>query len=185
MKTRLLIIFALVMIPVLSESFAEELEIKFGETISYDNLKLYFYDVEDSRCPSDVTCIWEGKVAAMIHISNETHKTGGSLEIGYPMTYITPYTITLLDVKPHPISTEKSIYVATLEITKSESKFDKFIDEQISNDSCPVFHFLNYAWQDCGSILTWSILGIPLLVIIAVPIIVISAFVIWRIKNEN
>lgn len=183
MKTRLLVIFALVMIPMVSESFAEELEIKFGETISYDNLKLYFYDVEDSRCPSDVTCIWEGKVVAMIHTSNDTHKIGGPLEIGYPMTYITPYTITLLDVKPYPISTEKPSYVATLEITKSESKFDKFNDDRINNDSCTVLHFLNYAWEDCGSIFTWSILGIPLLVILVTPIVSISAFVIWRIRK--
>ena len=183
MKTRILIIFVLVMIPVVSESFAEDLEIKFGETVSYDNLKLYFYDVEDSRCPSDVTCIWEGKVAAMIHTSNETHKIGGPVEIGYPMTYITPYTITLLDVKPYPISTEKSIYVATLEITKSESKLDRFTDEQIIDDGCPVLYFLNYAWEDCGSIFTWSILGIPLLVIIATPIGSVLAFVIWRIRK--
>ena len=51
---------------------------------------------------------------------------------------------------------------------------------QNSDDSCPVIHFLNYAWEYCGSIWTWSILEIPLLVIIIVPIGVISAFVILR-----
>jgi len=129
MKTILLIISALTVIPIMDISFAEELEIEFGKTISYENLKLYFYDVEDSRCPSDVTCIWEGKVSAMIHISNQTHKIGGPLEISYPVTYISPYTITLVDVKPYPISTEKSDYVAMLEITKS--RLDKMlVDEQ-------------------------------------------------------
>jgi hypothetical protein len=59
----------------------------------------------------------------------------------------------------------------------------EFTDEQISTDSCPVLYFLNYAWEDCGSILTWSILGIPLLVIIAAPIVSVSAFVIWRIRE--
>jgi len=129
MKTRLLIILALAVIPIMGTSFAEELEIEFGETVSYENLKLYFYDIEDSRCPSDVTCIWEGKVSAMIHISNQTHKIGGPLEISYPVTYISPYTITLVDVKPHPISTEKPDYVAMLEITKPMLD-DGFIDEQ-------------------------------------------------------
>ena len=130
MKTILLIILALTVIPIIDISFAEELEIEFGKTISYENLKLYFYDVEDSRCPSDVTCIWEGKVSAMIHISNQTHKIGGPLEISYPVTYISPYTITLVDVKPYPISTEKPDYVAMLEITKHMLD-DGLVDEQM------------------------------------------------------
>jgi hypothetical protein len=129
MKTILLIMLALAVIPMTYVSFAEELEIEFGKTISYENLKLYFYDVEDSRCPSDVTCIWEGKVSAMIHISNQTHKIGGPLEISYPVTYISPYTITLVDVKPYPISTEKPDYVAMLEITKSRLD-EGSVDEQ-------------------------------------------------------
>ena len=133
MKTRLLIILALAVIPIIGISFAEELEIGFGETVSYENLKLYFYDVEDSRCPSDVTCIWEGKVSAMIHISNQTHKIGGPLEISYPVTYISPYTITLVDVKPHPISTEKPDYVATLEITKPEPRPSDFRETNEEN----------------------------------------------------
>lgn len=54
------------------------------------------------------------------------------------------------------------------------------IDEQMNNDSCPVIHFLNYAWEDCGSIFTWSIFGIPVLVIIVTSIGSISAFIIWR-----
>ena len=137
MRTRLLIIFAIAMIIPITESFAEEIEIKFGETVHYENLNLYFYDIEDSRCPLDVTCIWEGKVSAMIHTSNQTHKIGGGLEIGYPRTYITPYTITLIDVRPHPISTEKPDYVATLEIEKQKPKPSDFRDlqtgETISN----------------------------------------------------
>jgi len=115
------ILFVLIMIPITIASFAEELKIEFGETVSYENLKLYFYDIEDSRCTSDVTCVWEGKVAAMIHISNHTHKIGGPIEIGHPMTYISPYTVTVVDVKPYPISIEKPDYVATLEITKLNS----------------------------------------------------------------
>jgi hypothetical protein len=133
MKTMLLILFALIMIPIATESFAEELEIEFGETVSHENLKLYFYDIEDSRCPSDVKCIWEGKVAVMIHISNQTHKIGGSLEIGYPVTYISPYTVTLVDVKPYPVSTEKADYTATLDITKPEPRPSDFRETNEGN----------------------------------------------------
>ena len=126
-----MIIIGFVLVVPITESFAEEIKIKFDETVLYDNLKLYFYDIEDSRCPLDVTCIWEGKVSAMIHTSNETHKIGGGLEIGIPLTYITPYTITLIDVKPHPISTENPDYVAILEITKPDSRPDELTDEQV------------------------------------------------------
>jgi hypothetical protein len=60
---------------------------------------------------------------------------------------------------------------------------DKLIEKQIVSDSCPVIHFLNYAWQDCGTVWTWSVLGIPLLAIIAAPIGIILAFVIWRVRK--
>ncbi|MCV0366355.1 MAG: hypothetical protein K5798_03690 [Nitrosopumilus sp.] len=124
MKIRFLMIFAFVMIMPITESFAEPIEIKFGETVQYEDLNLSFYDIEDSRCPLDVTCIWEGKVTAMVHTSNQTHKIGAGFEIGYLLTHITPYTITLLDVKPHPISTEKPDYVAILDISKTEKNID-------------------------------------------------------------
>ena len=137
MKTRLLIIFAIAMIIPITESFAEEIEIKFGETVSYKNLNLYFYDIEDSRCPLDVTCIWEGRVLPMIRISNETHSIGGGHVIGVPLTFIEPYKTTLISVEPHPITTEKPDYVATLEIEKQKPKPSDFRDlqtgETISN----------------------------------------------------
>lgn len=131
MKTRILIIIAvLVLAPMISESFAEQITVKFGETVSYESLKFYFYDIEDSRCPSDVTCIWEGKVSAMIRISNATLDIGGSREIGNVAKYFPPYVITLTDIQPYPISTEKPDYVATLEIEKQEPKPSDFRDLQ-------------------------------------------------------
>ena len=59
MKTRLLTIFFLVIIAsIINESFADEtIEIKLGQKVQVDDLKLDFYDIEDSRCPSDLTCI--------------------------------------------------------------------------------------------------------------------------------
>jgi len=79
LKINLLIIIAIVscFLPIGTESFAEEINIQFGKKVFYENLKLYFYDVEDSRYPSDVTCIWEGKILAMIRVSNSTHDIGG------------------------------------------------------------------------------------------------------------
>ncbi|AJW70245.1 hypothetical protein [Nitrosopumilus adriaticus] len=95
-------------------------EIPFDQTIRYENLELYFYDTEDSRCPMDVTCIWEGQVTAMIHVKNQTHKISGYFTPNHTMNYISPYNITLVDIRPYPVSTEKPNYVVTLEIKKLE-----------------------------------------------------------------
>ena len=97
--------------------------LEFGKTFEHEELEIKFYDVEDSRCPLDVTCVWEGNVTVMIHVSNQTHDISGPIPIGFTITYITPYEITLKDIQPHPISTEKPDYVVTLEITNlSKSK---------------------------------------------------------------
>ena len=122
MKNRLLIIIILVAVLSLAALRpAEALEIKFDQKIRVGDLELYFYDIEDSRCPLDVTCIWKGNVTAMIHVKNQTHKIAGYFTPGYTLTYITPYNVTLVDIQPYPISTEKSDYVATLDISKSET----------------------------------------------------------------
>ena len=98
-----------------SESFADkQITIKLGQTIHADDLELSFYNIDDSRCLSDVTCVWEGQVTAMIHIQNQTHQHSEQFTPGYTSDYITPHKITLVDVSPYPISTEKPDYLATL-----------------------------------------------------------------------
>ena len=133
LKINLLIIIAIVscLLPIGAESFAEEIKIPFGKIVFYENLRLYFYDVEDSRCPSDITCIWEGKILAMIQVSNSTHEIGGPQNIGFVQKSFEPYSIRLKNVEPYPISTEKLVYVAILEITNPQSRSDEFTDEQV------------------------------------------------------
>lgn len=103
-------------------SFDKQVKIPFGKTIHFDDLELYFYDIEDSRCPLDVVCIWEGQVTAMILVKNQTDKISGHFSPGYTSSYISPYEITLIGVEPHPTSTEKPEYVATLSISKNKIK---------------------------------------------------------------
>jgi len=100
------------------ETLEEQIKIEFGQTIQFEDLELYFYDIEDSRCPLDVTCVWEGKVTVMINIKNQTHNIGGIFTPGYTISNFTSYEITLVDILPHPISTQDSEYVATLSISK-------------------------------------------------------------------
>jgi hypothetical protein len=50
----------------------EEFSLHIGESIGItgEDLGIKFVEVsEDSRCPKDVTCIWEGRVTAIVEIS--------------------------------------------------------------------------------------------------------------------
>lgn len=93
-------------------------DLEIGQVFHYRDLELEFYDIEDSRCPLDVTCVWEGKVTTMIHVRNQTHKIAGFFIPDHTVSYISPYNVTLIDIQPHPVSIEKPDYVATLKITK-------------------------------------------------------------------
>ncbi|MCV0409618.1 hypothetical protein [Nitrosopumilus sp.] len=188
MKTIFLIIVTFVMAIPITESFAEPIEIKLGETILYENLNLSFYDIRDSRCPLDVTCIWEGKVTAMISTSNQTHKIGGLFEIGYPLTYMTPYTITLIDVKPHPISTEKSDYVAILDVSKTEKNIDaNYVDFRNASGeiievgcSTGLRAFPNDSFDNDVLFFFKCNPSLTLILVLVVGVIVGIIFIVWR-----
>jgi len=103
----------------INEEFVDSpiIEIGIGQKIQLDDLKLYFYDIEDSRCPLDVECVWEGEVTAMINLDNKTLDASTYFTPGRTVTFL-PYEITMTEIQPHPISTEAPDYVATMQITK-------------------------------------------------------------------
>ena len=56
----------------------EEFSLRIGQSvvITGEDLEIRFVEVsEDSRCPKGVTCVWEGRVTAVVEIS-----TGGSCQ---------------------------------------------------------------------------------------------------------
>jgi hypothetical protein len=70
---------------------------------------------EDSRCPSDVTCIQAGRATIGLNIGSVT----AELEIGQTIE-VGGFSITLVDVLPYPISTYKTQdneYLFTLKFT--------------------------------------------------------------------
>ena len=81
----------------------------------------------DSRCPSDVTCIWQGEARVLVDIMNNTHDDGNfvlSTNSVMPDSYkvVDGYVIRVVKIEPYPLSGEKislSDYVATFELTKS------------------------------------------------------------------
>lgn len=102
-----------------------ELELNQNVTVSPDNITVRFSNVtSDSRCPSDVTCVWQGEVSIQVDVK----KDGTDFESiilgtddGVPI--FGNYLIQLLKVEPYPQSTLEilpSDYVVTLAITKTD-----------------------------------------------------------------
>ena len=77
------------------------------EYFSADNsLKFKVYAIQDSRCASDVVCVWEGE--AVVKIDVESPFTG-TLELSTfdnQVDTLNNYSFELVDVSPYPISTE-------------------------------------------------------------------------------
>lgn len=93
-----------------------------------DNTFIELVSVEDSRCPSDVTCIWAGNAAVLLRIhQNDTQQEFGlnsnpGENTGVGVTELLGYRISLIDVSPFPTSDtagtiELEDYVVELDVT--------------------------------------------------------------------
>ena len=104
----------------------EAFELRMGEeTQAGDDLTVRFAAViGDSRCPSDVTCIWEGDAEIEVVVARgedrrslELHTHGGE---AYPSPAAAfGCTLELQQLDPYPVSTEEIApedYVATLQV---------------------------------------------------------------------
>jgi hypothetical protein len=105
----------------LAESVADTtFSLGVGQEATRGVMRIVFTGVnEDSRCPSDVVCVWAGNAAVEIGVS-----FGMGPTIRYVLnTTVDPksvdvggYRITLVDVQPFPVSTSRippASYVAT------------------------------------------------------------------------
>ena len=97
-------------------SLEEEFILYINESvvIAGEDLRMKFVEIsEDSRCPKDVTCIWEGRVTAVIEIS--TDGSSEQLELSQPGLTDAParetyegYELTY-EVEPYPEKAEVEI----------------------------------------------------------------------------
>ena len=75
MKKSLFILFVLMTSVVFSQEVPFEspkiaIKIPLGESINFDNHTIKFIEVlEDSRCPKNTTCVWEGRARVLVEIS--------------------------------------------------------------------------------------------------------------------
>lgn len=107
-------------------SSTETLAIKIGERIGFagEPLVIALLDVQDSRCPQNVTCVWAGGGRVVI----QADSAGGNAKTFDLHTGVEPrslnvfgYRFTLESLEPAPVSTEpvkKDRYVAHLRIVK-------------------------------------------------------------------
>ena len=76
--------------------------------------------VSDSRCPSDVVCVWAGTVSVRVIVAGDVANGEHVFTMNEPITF-GAYTVTLTTVSPYPKSGEKivdSAYRFVFEIKK-------------------------------------------------------------------
>ncbi len=100
---------------------------------------------EDSRCPSDVVCVWAGQVSIVVDVkaSGGSHGqltltlTGGQASA----KSFGRYSIKLLDVQPYPLSTEEilpSDYVTTLVVDSGDQGMSHGVFAKAKASGAPV-----------------------------------------------
>jgi hypothetical protein len=117
--------------PAQAERVGREFKIKAGRTVTFkgESLRLRFVRVaDDSRCPTNVDCIWAGNAEVLIEASaggargkkalalNTNASQGRAGEGEYRR-----YTVKLVGLSPYPQSARKirrDEYIATLLVTK-------------------------------------------------------------------
>ena len=104
-------------------------QLKIGQVgfLKSEQIKIFFLNVtEDSRCPSDVDCIWSGQVTVVVNIFKNFQSLGMlNLTIlgsdGLAIKEFDIYSIKLIKVEPYPISNqtiELSDYIASFIVSK-------------------------------------------------------------------
>jgi hypothetical protein len=113
--------------PTPTPALNEEFTLAPGQTASVNgaDVRLTFERVsEDSRCPTDVTCIWEGDAVVILKVKAKSEETTREVHTqgGEPRSRKAPagdYVVTLVRLDPAPRSTaaiDAKDYRATLSV---------------------------------------------------------------------
>lgn len=108
----------------------KEFKLKINEEIEIkeENIKVKFLDViEDSRCPSDINCFWQGQAIILVNIYKDNKDLGNFSLITHSENKksFDQYSIEFTNIDPYPKTTkgiEKSDYIITLVIKKNMSE---------------------------------------------------------------
>jgi len=124
-------VFALVLIGITSCVFADDIiqlgvpfQLGFNQTATIQELQIKITNLTDSRCASDVTCVWQGQAKILVDINKNNHNLGNFSLIlndkNLEARSFDHYSIHLIEVNPYPISTKKtqlSDYNITLKLS--------------------------------------------------------------------
>ena len=90
-----------------------EVTLRVGETTLVDNIEIRFGGVlEDSRCPSDVTCVWAGNAQAALGVGPPKGTQGPTEQVLLNTSEMDKsgeawgLRLTLVDLTPAPKSTQ-------------------------------------------------------------------------------
>ena len=110
-----------------------QFQLKVNQTFSLesDGIKVKFLNVTaDSRCPSDVTCIWQGEVKVLANIIENNKDQGNFIltsragQQDLAVQVFDKYSIHVVKVDPYPSNGKKislSDYLVTFAISKSDN----------------------------------------------------------------
>lgn len=114
----------------ISANLNQQFQLKIDQTafLKNENIIIKFLNVtQDSRCPSDVVCVWEGQVTALINIFLDDEDLGNfelTSRAGYKelaLTNFSQYSIKLIKVEPWRTSKQRiniEEYIITLFVSK-------------------------------------------------------------------
>lgn len=71
-----------------------------------NSIKLTISEINDSRCPSDVVCVWQGMVVVKISADLPEKKVLSLNSYNNQADTIGHFEIRLIDVLPYPVSTK-------------------------------------------------------------------------------
>jgi hypothetical protein len=98
------------------------LELPLGRSADNGEIQVTFDAVtEDSRCPSDVQCVWEGNGGIRLTLSSD--QESGVFIVNSTLSpqrvAFAGFTIGFRDLRPHPVAqvpTDRDAYVATISV---------------------------------------------------------------------
>ena len=113
---------------VVQKKLNEKFQLRYHESVVISGgPEISILDIQDSRCPSDVTCVWEGEVKISINVVND-HSPLGNFTLtsragdkSLSTQTVNDFTVQIIDVNPYPVSTKQislSDYVVTLIVSE-------------------------------------------------------------------
>jgi len=83
--------------------------VRHGQTIELaPGLKLKLVEVNDSRCPADATCVWQGEVAVAVELQSQGETAHASITSQNPESTLLAHRVKLLGLYPRLRGSEQT-----------------------------------------------------------------------------